>query len=324
MAHLNLTSDPVKVPQSEQTAAQTQIAVCIPTYRQPDGLRRLLAAIDLQEPLRFCQITIVVVDNEDSAQTREICEEFASKSIYPVRYGYEEKPGLPHVRNKAVQIARVFADAIAFVDDDEVPSPGWLKYLAACLKSYGADAVAGPVVPSFMGKVPRWVRAGRFFEGPRYMTGTKVPEALTRNALIRTDVLDRIGLFDARFAATGNDDWDLFARLHESGGTICWSDEAVVEESVPTSHTTVGYILRGAYRKANANAIRTSRSRVSSLMQVGGGLLLSTKGIYLLIASMTRGKVEVVKALQRIWSGAGTMAGALVQRDGQFQTIHSA
>ena len=58
------------------------------------------------------------------------CEEFASKSIYPVRYGYEEKPGLPHVRNKAVQIARQFADAIAFVDDDEVPSPGWLKYLA--------------------------------------------------------------------------------------------------------------------------------------------------------------------------------------------------
>ena len=63
------------------------------------------------------------------------------------------------------------------------------------------------------------------------MTGTMVPEALTRNALIRTEVFDRIGLFDARFAATGNDDWDLFARLHESGGTICWSDEAVVEET---------------------------------------------------------------------------------------------
>jgi cellulose synthase/poly-beta-1,6-N-acetylglucosamine synthase-like glycosyltransferase len=156
------------------------------------------------------------------------------------------------------------------------------------------------------------------------MTGTMVPEALTRNALIRTDVFNRVGLFDARFAATGNEDRDLFARLHESGGTICWSDEAVVEEHVPASHTTVGYFLRGAYRKANANAIRTSQSRASSLMQVGGGLLLSTKGIYLLLASMTRGKVETVKALQRIWSGAGTMAGALVQRGGQLQTIQSA
>jgi len=107
-------------------------------------------------------------------------------------------------------------------------------------------------------------------------------------------------------------------------GKACWSDEAVVEEHVPASHTTVGYFLRGAYRKANANAIRTSQSRASSLMQVGGGLLLSTKGIYLLLASMTRGKVETVKALQRIWSGAGTMAGALVQRGGQLQTNQSA
>ena len=41
-------------------------------------------------------------------------------------------------------LCKRIADAIAFVDDDEVPSPGWLKYLAACLESYGADAAAGP------------------------------------------------------------------------------------------------------------------------------------------------------------------------------------
>ena len=113
-----------------------------------------------------------------------------------------------------------------FIDDDEVPSPEWLKHLAACQQAYGADVVSGPVIPHFMSEVPQWITAGRFFERPRYATGTVLPEARTGNVLIRMEVFHRIGLFDDRFALTGGEDMDFFVRLYESGGLIFWADEA--------------------------------------------------------------------------------------------------
>ena len=234
----------------KQRDSHRHIAVCIPTYKRPEGLRRLLAAfLAMQEPLQRCQITIVVVDNEGSLQTKAICGEFGSSHLkFPLHYCFELRRGLSHVRNKAVEVASGFADALVFIDDDEVPSPEWLKHLVACQQAYGSDVVSGPVIPHFMGEIPQWISAGRFFERPRYATGTVLPEARTGNVLIRMEVFDRIGLFDDRFALSGGEDMDFFVRLHESGGLICWADEAIVDEWVPASRTTLKYVLERAYR----------------------------------------------------------------------------
>ncbi|MFZ0962216.1 MAG: glycosyltransferase family 2 protein [Terriglobia bacterium] len=310
---------------TEKPELQRQIAVCIPTYKRPEGLRRLLAALATQEALPSRQITIVVVDNEGSPQSRAICDEFASKLKYPLRYCCELRRGLSHVRNKAVEFVAEFADALAFIDDDEVPSQGWLKHLADCQQAYGADAVSGPVVPHFMSEVPQWVTAGRFFERPRYATGTLLPEARTGNALIRMEVFDRIGLFDDRFALTGGEDTDFFARLYESGGLIAWADEAIVDEWVPASRSNLRYILQRAYRAGNFIAFRTypSQSFRQSLMYAFRGLLRGMKGLCLLLASVTRSRSEVVKALQRVSHGAGLIAGASGMRYEQYRSVHS-
>ena len=323
MSHAEILPDQKKISQREQAEAKTQIAVCIPTYKRPDGLCRLLAALATQEPLPNCQVTIVVIDNESSPRTKAICNEFALKLRFPLRYCSEHRRGLSYVRNKAVEVAREFADALAFIDDDEVPLPEWLIQLAACQKTYLADAVTGPVLPHFMAHVSQWIRAGKFFERPRYGTGTVLPEARTGNVLIRMEVFDRIGNFDDRFALSGGEDMDFFVRLHESGGLICWSDEAVVEEWVPPSRTNLKYILEGAYRRANVNALRSCGSPKGSLLHCVRGGLRSMKGVYLLLASLNSGKVEAAKALQRVWSGAGFIAGAAGRRYEQYRTVHS-
>jgi glycosyltransferase involved in cell wall biosynthesis len=268
-------------------------------------------------------MTIVVVDNEESPETKAICDEFAPKMIYPLRYCWELRPGLAHVRNKAIEVARQFADAIAFIDEHEVPSPGWLKYLASCQRAYGADVVSGPVIPCYLPNIPQWIRAGRFFEMPRYVTGTELPEGRIGNVLIRMEVFDRIGTFDERFALTGGEDMDFFVRFHESGGRIRWSNEAVTEEWLPPCYTTLSHVLQGSYQRAKVNAIRACRSRLSLSMHIICGVLRSTLGIYLLLASLLRGKVESVKALQRIWSGAGTIAGATTPHGGHYPAAHS-
>ena len=41
------------------------------------------------------------------------------------------------------------AQYIAFIDNDEAPSPAWLDELLAGLAEYDAGVVAGPVLPMF-------------------------------------------------------------------------------------------------------------------------------------------------------------------------------
>ena len=40
-------------------------------------------------------------------------------------------------------------DYIAFIDDDELPEPGWLKGLHDARQRFGADVVAGAVITDF-------------------------------------------------------------------------------------------------------------------------------------------------------------------------------
>lgn len=312
--------------QTGQSEVPTRIAVCIPTYKRPEGLRRLLAALATQEPLPACQVTVVVVDNEGSPQSiKAICNGFAPKLKYPLKYCCELRRGLSHVRNKAVEVASGFADALVFIDDDEVPSTEWLKHLAACQQAYGADVVSGPVIPHFMSEVPQWISAGRFFERPRYATGTVLPLARTGNVLIRMEVFHRIGLFDDRFDLTGGEDWDFFKRLYESGGLIVWADEAIVDEWVPASRTTLKYVLQRAFRTGTIIASRAawSQSPVQKLISVARGVLGAMKRTCLLLASLTRGAPEVVKALQNVCCCAGVVAGASGRRYEQYRRVHS-
>lgn len=307
----------------KQRDSHRQIAVCIPTYKRPEGLRRLLAAFLREEALPGYQITIVVVDNEGSPQSQAICDEFASKLKYPLRYCCELRRGLSHVRNKSVEVAAGFADALVFIDDDEVPSSGWLKHLVGCQRTYGADVVCGPVVPHFMSAVPQWIRAGKFFERPRHVTGTVLPVARTGNVLISMDVFERIGVFDDRFALTGGEDSDFFVRLHQSRGLIRWADEAIVEEWVPASRTTLKYVLERAYRNGSNSPLHTCKSQsiAQTLSCIGRGVFCGVKGICLLLASLTRDRTEAVKALQRVSVGAGLIAGAFGVRYEQYRTI---
>ena len=234
---------------------QKRIAICIPTCKRPAGLRRLLNSLASQKMPAECVVMIVVVDNEGSLLTRDVCEESARNLKVPLTYCCEPRRGIPFVRNKALEIARQVADFLVFIDDDEVPLNGWLEHLVNCQETYNADAVSGPVVPHFTSEVPEWVRLGRFFDPTRYVTGTCLPVTSTGNVLLKVNILERIGGFDERYALTGDSDTDFFIRLYKSGGRIVWSDEAVVAEWIPPSRSQLKWLLARAYRGGTTYAL---------------------------------------------------------------------
>ncbi|WP_163535897.1 glycosyltransferase, partial [Klebsiella pneumoniae] len=54
------------------------------------------------------------------------------------------------------------AGFVAFIDDDETASPGWLVELLAMADATGAAAVLGPVRAHYHADAPDWMRKGDF------------------------------------------------------------------------------------------------------------------------------------------------------------------
>jgi succinoglycan biosynthesis protein ExoM len=299
---------------------QKRIVVCIPTYKRPDGLRRLLDGLSRQEFPPECEVRVVVVDNEGSTLTRAICDENKEKVPIPLIYVAEKQRGLSHVRNRAIEIARQLGEFLIFIDDDELPREQWLSRLVSCQEAYQADAVSGPVVPHFMSNVPVWIQAGLFFDRERHETGTLLSESRTGNTLVRLSVFDTIDGFNDRFALTGGEDADFFIRLYRSGGRIIWCNEAVVEEWVPAQRACLKWLLARAYRAGTtAFLLAGHEGRARTIVR---GVLRVCKGVYVVIASAAKGKPQAVRGMQKIMNGAGLIAGAIGLRYEEYGTIH--
>ena len=96
------------------------------------------------------------------------------------------------------------SDALVFIDDDEIPSPGWLKALVSTWRAQGCAAVTGPTPPTFEVAPSAWVTASGAFDSWEAADGAQVRSADTGNLLLDLAVVERLGLrFDPRYGLTG-------------------------------------------------------------------------------------------------------------------------
>ena len=81
------------------------ISVCIPTFKRPLLLERLLISIREQQTLGEFNVSIVVVDNDRDGSARETVRKFARGRM---RVCYENEPvqNISLARNRAVLLSR--------------------------------------------------------------------------------------------------------------------------------------------------------------------------------------------------------------------------
>src|SRR5680860_569217 len=113
------------------------VGICIPTFKRPEGLLKLLKSIGKQvfKKVEQPSISVFVADNDAAASSREIVERLACSYPFPLHYEAEERRGIPFVRNRLVSMTRGY-DLIAFVDDDEEVIASWLDELCYVSVSY--------------------------------------------------------------------------------------------------------------------------------------------------------------------------------------------
>lgn len=304
---------------------KTKIAICVASYRRPEGLKRLLAGLseltfDKCEPPN---IEVVVIDNDPAGSTCKLCEEIGLKLRWPLECYVEPRQGISYARNKAIACVKEGTDFVAFIDDDEVPQPSWLDELLYLQRSYGADVVSGPVLPRFFGGVPVWVLKGKFFEQKRYPTGHLLNEAFTNNVLVRSEVFGEMGkLFDVRYALTGGEDTMFFRRVHRAGYRMVWADEALVYEWIPNSRANTRWILQRAYRSATgfiSVELNFKPLAVVGIVRAATASIRLVQGLLLVILSPAIGFHIFVKGLQHLGRGVGMLAGLTGMRYEEYR-----
>lgn len=249
------------------------ISVCICTYRRPQLLDRLLAA--LAEQRLDGRLEVVVVDNDRHGTARDTVSARAADYPWPLAYHLQPQQNIALTRNLAV--AEAHGHWIAFIDDDEVPAEDWLARLLETQRACDADAVFAPVLPRLHAAAPDWIRRGGFFDRPRHPTGTPVPEdeARTGNVLIRrARLLAQDGPFDPAYGLSGGEDTMLFSALLRQGARFVWCDEAGVWEEVPPERTNLGWLLRRSYRIGQSYARSLLARRAERRASTALGLAL--------------------------------------------------
>jgi O-antigen biosynthesis protein len=208
----------------------TAISVAIPTGDRPEALRRLLAAALAGD---HRPEEIVIVDHGDASVTSAVVEDIAADGI-AVRQVAEPGSSLSRSRNAAIAAAR--SPLVAFIDDDCVPTSGWLSSIVSAFAANpDLAAVTGPVLPlppNRPGLHPlssRGASQERSFKGDvlPWDVGTGGNLAVRRHALGTSEPLFDVRL-GAGSAGRAGEDLDVLRRLLRAGHTVLYARGAVV------------------------------------------------------------------------------------------------
>jgi glycosyltransferase involved in cell wall biosynthesis len=245
------------------TNAMPHICVCICTYKRLPFLRRLLAELAGQETGGLFTFSVVVADNDRERSAARVVDEFvAAGSGLRVDYCVQPQQNIALTRNTAIEHAH--GDFIAFIDDDEWPTPQWMLTLFTACRDRDADGVLGPVKPHFDEQPPTWVVSGKFYDRPSYPTGLVIDwrKGRTGNVLLKRRIFEAEAQpFRPEFL-TGEDQ-DFFRRMIAKGYVFVWCHEALAYETVPPIRWNRTFMLKRALLRGAVSLVHPTSGRTA-------------------------------------------------------------
>jgi cellulose synthase/poly-beta-1,6-N-acetylglucosamine synthase-like glycosyltransferase len=163
---------------------------------------------------------------------------------------------------------------VAFIDDDAVPSPTWLRDLASSWADAPASVacIGGPIRAQFLGVRPEWLSDGLLrslsildFGDSRLELQDGRRALFGANMSFRCALLRAVGGFDERLGAgtpmgVGEDD-EAQRALIGRGWLVRYEPSPWVWHRIPTSRLTPREILRRRFRYGAFLGVRQMRPR---------------------------------------------------------------
>jgi len=224
--------------------------VCICTYRRRQVLETL-ASLARQGLDSGWKMRVIVADNDIEPSAKAHVLKAAEEHGLDVRYIHAPGRNISIARNACLDYAD--GDWIAFIDDDETASPGWLTALLE--KAAEADAVFGPVKAVYGEEVPGWLREGDFHSTRAVYHGGRIDTGYAGNVLIRRSAIEATNLrFDLACGVSGGEDTVFFGQMASAGLRLVEAPEALAFEPVPKERTTLRWLARRTWRSGQSHA----------------------------------------------------------------------
>ncbi len=242
----------------------TSIDICICTFRR-SFLAQTLGSI-AQLARGDHSIRVIIADNDAVPSAQGLVDGIQAQFPFPITYVHAPAANICIARNACLDQAD--ADFVAFVDDDEVVTPGWLGALVAKAEATGAAAVLGPVRAIYGAEAPRWMVDGDFHSTRPVFVGGMIRTGYTCNVLIAWRAPYKGLRFDLALGKSGGEDTAFFYQLTALGGTIAYAEDALVDEPVPADRASMGWLVRRRLRFGQTHGMLQAGSRVKALAVV--------------------------------------------------------
>lgn len=214
------------------------ISVIVPTHRRPDSLRECLAGLSRQDFERAFEVVVV---NDGGENLEDLVASFRGR----LEISLENQPqsGPARARNRGALLAATHR--LAFLDDDCVPNPGWLRKLWEASERFPAAMVGGRTT-NLLSTNP-YASASQLLIDYLYdyygHDGGRSGRFFTSNnlSLPRRQFLE-LGGFDERFLKAAGEDREFCARWRDEGHSMVLEPAAMVGHAHNLS-------LRGFWRQ---------------------------------------------------------------------------
>jgi cellulose synthase/poly-beta-1,6-N-acetylglucosamine synthase-like glycosyltransferase len=205
-----------------------QIAVCVPAYRDPEGVRRLLGCLaGVDHPADSLRV-VIAVDGGDPETVQAAAAGGAEALALP-------KAGSYAARNAALDHLGNWPELVVFTDADCLPQRAWIREHLAAIDA-GIDLSGGAVEVTLRQKASPAEYVDRMRHLKQEMYVTALGFAVTANLAVRRTILD-----DHRFAdrlQTGGD-VEFCRRAVAAGYTLGYTPNAVVQHPARTTSKDV-------------------------------------------------------------------------------------
>lgn len=231
------------------------LTAIICTYNRAKYIGPLLESIAAND-LAKEEYEILLVDNNCTDNTREVCEAFAA--AHPdvqFRYTVEPEQGLSAARNRGIKEAK--GEFIVYIDDDALVDTWYLRTIYEYMVAHPEiSAVGGPIIPLYETKEPEWMTRytkellcgylyfgdqERTFPGDRYPGGG--------NAAYRAEVFQKVGLFNTALGRKGNslmgaEEKDIFDKMQAQKMRFMYLPRMILHHIIPQKKLERDYFDR--------------------------------------------------------------------------------
>ena len=254
------------------------VTVIIPTHNRQELLQQTIESVFAQQGFNGALEVIVSADCCTDGTLGALAELRAARP--ELQMVTSRAPGPSAARNAALRVAQ--GDIVAFVDDDVVCEPGWLKAIVAAFEDAKVGAVEGAI---------------RLPQGRHSMFAARIENRgdgtfMAANAAYRRDLLLAVGGYDERFRL-GREDSDLAWRVLSGGHTPRFvPDAAVTHDASHQARLFVKYARRAAgdvllwrrhrkrFREAGFHVIpRSYWLNAMATLSIVGGMALRLRGV---------------------------------------------